>query len=169
VLRTAIGVSLLNRTSIRAALSGRSSWTGVAVMVALVGIAGATPSIVDGRISDAAAAVITTFSGWLVFGALVTSLGNWAFGHEDRRADFWPMTRALGLAQAPGLLRAIGVLESAGLAIAIFAFAWQSLAALAVIREAFGFNGRIAPAALWAVAFLPYLAVQVGLQLLLIQ
>ncbi|MBI2966150.1 MAG: hypothetical protein HYY34_08105 [Chloroflexi bacterium] len=169
VPRTAIGIALLNRAAIQAALADRSSWTGVALLVALTGIAGASPSIVNGRFSDAFATLIAALSGWLVLGTLVTSLGNWAFAPEERHADWRLTTRAIGLAQAPGLLRAIGVVDSAGLAVAILAFAWQSLAVTTVIREAFSFHGRLTPAVLWAVAFVPYLAIQVGLQLLLTQ
>lgn len=109
------------------------------------------------------------FSGWLVLGTLVTSLGNWAFAPEGRRVGWGPTTRAIGLAQAPGLLRAIGVVDSAGLVVAIIAFLWQAVAVAAVIREAFGFRQYMPALALWAVALVPSLAIQVGLQLFLTQ
>jgi hypothetical protein len=169
MLRTAFGIALLNRTAARAALSSQSSWIGAAVVVTVVGVATASPSIVDGRFSDALPQLAMAFSGWLVLGALVTSLGNWAFAHEGRRAGWGPLTRAIGLAQAPGLLRAFGVIDSAGLAVSIIVFVWQAVAVSAVIREAFGFQKRVSAIALWAVALIPFLAIQVGLQLFLTQ
>ena len=165
----ALGIAFLDGTAIDAALSRQSSWIGAAAVVTGVGVATAVPSFVDGRFSDALSALAMAFSGWLVLGALVTSLGNWAFAPEGRRAGWGPLTRAIGLAQAPGLLRAFGVIDSAGPAVSIIVFVWQAVTVSAVIREAFGFQKCLPAIALWVVTMIPYLAIQVGLQLFLTQ
>lgn len=166
---TAVGIAFLNRTAVHAALSSQSSWIGAAAVVFVVGVVGALQSIVDSRFSNALADIAMAFSGWLVLGTLVTALGNWAFALEKRRAGWGPTTRAIGLAQAPGLLRAIGIVDSVGLAVSIIAFVWQAVTVSAVIREAFGFQKCLPAIALWAVALIPSLAIQVGLHLFLTQ
>lgn len=165
--RTFIAIAFFRKTSVRAALTDPSSTRWAVAVVAVVGIAAAVPSFGREWTRDVPSALAATGSGWLMWSALASWLGNWAFGAEFGKVSWWPMARAMAFAQTPGLVRATAIVEGVGTAAALVAFLWQGAAMAVVIREAYGFRDIRPSLAILAVALIPWLALQAGILLVL--
>jgi hypothetical protein len=88
--------------------------------------------------------------GWpQLISMTVMSIGNWLFWvfiaqiiglRWGARADFEQLMRPVGFAQAPGVLRALGVIPTLGLPIAVIVFVWSGIARILAVREAMQFT-----------------------------
>ncbi|MDZ7779472.1 MAG: YIP1 family protein [Gemmatimonadota bacterium] len=107
-------------------LTGQAA--GVVVIVALAKAIGA----VDVGIGSAVGAAVVSLVGWLIWAGVTYLIGDKVFGGT---ATWGELLRALGFAQAPGVLMVLAFLPLAGL-LTFVVGVWTLAAGLVAIREA---------------------------------
>lgn len=103
-----------------------------AVVVGVVAIATAVGDAGAGA-GAAVVGILSAYLGWLVWAAVTDVVGSRVFGGT---ATWGELLRTLGFAQAPGALRALGVVPALGPWVEILTFVWLLLAGLVAIRQA---------------------------------
>jgi hypothetical protein len=88
--------------------------------------------------------------GWpQLISMVVMSIGNWLFWvfiaqiiglRWGGRADFEQLMRPVGFAQAPGVLRVLGVIPTLSFPTAVIVFVWSGIAQILAVREAMQFT-----------------------------
>jgi hypothetical protein len=144
---------------------GHTLWALAAV--GSVAVAGALPEWHEGGVPGALPVVIASISGWIIWTTVISLLGNWAFGPQHNSVSWWGAAWAIGLAQGPGVIRVLGVVEGSGPAPAIAAFGGQLAAMMLAARVSYGLRDVFRPITLILVAIVPWLILQIGVVLLL--
>lgn len=133
-------------------LTGQAA--GVVVLVALAKAIGAA----DIGIGSAVGLAVVSLLGWLIWAGVTYLIGDKLFGGT---ATWGELLRALGFAQAPGVLMVFAFLPLGGL-LAFVVGVWTLAAGLVAIREALDFSTLKA----LGTAFLGWLALVIPLALL---
>lgn len=97
--------------------------------------------------------------GWLVWTCLAYLIGVRLLGGPLTSTGWGGLARALGFAQAPGLIRVFAVVPGMGIPIALVALVWQFIAMVSAIRQALGYETTWRAIAVVAIGIVPYLAV----------
>ncbi len=114
----------------------RTATGQAAGVVALVAVAGAIGSINAGPLG-VIGALAAAFIGWFIWSAVTLFIGTRVFAGT---ADMGEMLRTLGFAQAPGVLKVLGIVPIlgwlAGLAVGI----WMLVCGVVAVRQALDFT-----------------------------
>ena len=164
--------SLLQRLG-RAALFERDLYRDVAAnpgatreaffIVGLAAVATGVGSLNDGWQAALRMGIIVGLSGWFLWTGLALLIGSKLLATPDTTATWIMMARALGFAQAPGLLRFLGVVPVTGWLISLIALVWVFMAMTVALREVLRYDSLWRAAAVIAIGLIPYLLIQVGL------
>ncbi len=109
---------------------------------------------------------VLAYVSWIVGSLLAFGIGRFAF-RAPQHVEWIAVTRALGFAHAPLLLRVLALLPGVGVAIFILSVIWQGVAILMALREAVGYPSYWRPVGILAVGFVPYVLVMASLNRLL--
>ncbi|MBI3953027.1 MAG: hypothetical protein HY330_00780 [Chloroflexi bacterium] len=143
-------------------LAADRSATGEALLVVLAtGLATGISSLDEGgarAVRDLPAGILLAFIGWVVGASIAYVAGTKVL--RGRQADVsWGMVaRAVGFAQAPGVLRVFGAIPGLGPTIAIVTLFWQFIAMTVALRQTLGYTSYWRPLGVLAIGFIPYIA-----------
>jgi len=110
-----------------------SQAAGVVVLVALAKAVGSW----DVGLTSAIAAALASLLGWVVWAGVTYLIGDKVLGGT---ATWGELLRALGYAQAPGILMVFGILPLFGGLLAVTVSVWTLVAGIVGIREALDFS-----------------------------
>jgi hypothetical protein len=108
----------------------------VVVMTALATGVGA-----GGGLAGLLAGVIASLLGWYLWSALTWWVGTRLLPEPQTQATLGELLRTIGFAQAPGLLRVLGVIPGLSMIVALVTALWMLAAAVVAIRQALDYSG----------------------------
>ncbi len=136
--RQAVGAAKLDRATYDAVARDPSATTSAALVVALASLAAGLAAAVDDGLSAIALAVVAGFVFWALSAVSAWYTGVELIRGRNRSVGFADVLRALGFAQAPGIVAVAGVVpEVSGFVTAIL-WIWTFLTSLVAIRQVFG-------------------------------
>ncbi len=115
----------------------RSATGQAAGVVALVALASAIGSYGVGGVWASVGAAGVALFGWLIWAAVTLFIGTKVF---DGTADMGEMLRALGFAQAVGVLKVFGIVPGLGVMVSFLAGIWMLVCGVVAIRQALDFT-----------------------------
>jgi hypothetical protein len=86
------------------------------------------------------AGVIASLAGWYVWSALTFWIGTRMLPEPTTQANLGQMLRAIGFAQAPGILRVLGLIPGLYVVLAAATAIWTLVAAVVAIRQALDYR-----------------------------
>jgi hypothetical protein len=109
---------------------------GVVLLSSLATGLGAGSGHLGAIVTLGAAAVLA----WIAWATLVYLIGTTLFPQPQTRADVGELLRTLGYAQAPGVLRAFGVLPLVGPLVLVIVTAWTIATMVVAVRHALDYQ-----------------------------
>lgn len=159
--------AVLKREAFRELRADHRATGQAVVVVLLVGLATGIGALDDEGLRGLPRWVATVFAGWLVWVSLAYVIGGKLIRGSGTRITWTELARALGYAQSPGLLRAVGIVSSLGVAVSLVAIIWQLVAMVVALRETFQFQSYWRTTVVIAIGFIPFLLIVGGLNVLL--
>lgn len=114
----------------------RTATGQAAGVVALVAVAGAIGSINAGPLA-VIGGLLTAFIGWFIWSAVTLFIGTKVFAGT---ADMGEMLRTLGFAQAPGVLKVLGIVPILGWVVGLGVGIWMLVCGVVAVRQALDFT-----------------------------
>lgn len=145
-----IGAATLDVPTYEEIEHDRSATGQAAAVVAIAAAAGAIGSIGSGSMIGG---VIAAFVGWAVWAFVTLLVGTFLF---NGKADLGEMLRALGFANAPGLLYILAIVPFFGGLIGPVVWLWMLICGVVAIRQALDFSTGKAIATV-LIGLLPYI------------
>lgn len=146
-----IGAATLDVPTYEEVEHDRNATGQAAAVVAIAAAAGAIGAWGSGV--GIIGAVIASFVGWIVWAFVTLLVGTYLF---KGNADMGEMLRALGFANAPGILYVVGILPFIGGLIGPVVWLWMLVCGVVAIRQALDFStGQAVATAL--IGLLPYI------------
>ena len=81
--------------------------------------------------------------GWAVWAVLTYLIGTHLFPEPQTRADTGELLRTLGFAQAPGILRALGVVPGSGSLVTALIAVWTLATMVVALRQALDYTSTL--------------------------
>jgi hypothetical protein len=125
--------SLYEEVEHDATASGQA--VAVVVLTALATGVGA-----GGGLAGLLAGVIASLLGWYLWSALTWWVGTRMLPEPQTQASIGELLRTIGFAQAPGLLRVLGVIPGLHMIVALATALWMLAAAVVAIRQALDYS-----------------------------
>lgn len=136
----------------------RDSHAGMqsAVVVVLVCLAGGFAAMGLGVVGLAgfATGTIVSLGAWLVWAAVMTTLGTMTVPEPQTKSDLSELLRVLGFASAPGVFIAFAALPSAAPLVMLIVMAWTIAAAVIGVRQALDYRSTPRAVAVCVVSWL---------------
>ncbi len=107
------------------AMSSIASGIGASGSMGLVGLAFGT---------------ITALVGWVISSLLIYFIGTRLMPEESTEADAWQLMRVMGFAQAPGILRVLGIIPFIGPLTNFAVWLWVLAALVVAVRQALDYS-----------------------------
>ena len=120
-------------------VEGDRSATGQAVAVVVLS-ALATGIGAGGGLAGLVAGVIASLLGWYVWSALTYWIGTRLFPEAATQSNLGELLRTIGFAQAPGILRVLGLIPGLYMFLAVVTAVWMLVAAVVAIRQALDYQ-----------------------------
>jgi len=130
-----------------------TAMTQAATVVILSSIAAGIPELPTTGIRGLALAAALTFVGWYVWAALTWFIGTRVLPAPQTRADIGELLRTLGFSSAPGVIRVLGVVPGARVAVEAVAAAWMLASMIVAVRQALDYSGTGRAIAVCAIGF----------------
>ena len=108
---------------------------GVVVLSALATGAGA-----GGGVAGLVAGVVASLLGWYVWSALTYWIGTRLLPEATTQSNLGELLRTIGFAQAPGILRVLGLIPGLYTFLAVITAVWMLVAAVVAIRQALDYR-----------------------------
>ena len=131
-----IGAATLDAPTYEEVEHDRAATGQAAAVVALAAAGGAIGSLAGGPFVMLGA-VISAFIGWILWSFATLIIGTKVF---DGTADMGEMLRALGFAQAIGIVAIAGILPGLGVLVRIAVGIWMLVCGIIAIRQALDFT-----------------------------
>ena len=143
--------------------------TGQAFLVVLlVSIATGIGSLGDGGPGLVPLVMVLVFVIWITLASLTYIIGATLFAVPATKAGWTPLVRALGFAQAPGILRLLGVVPVTGSWIALLANVPIVVAMIFAVREALSYESYWRAGAVVTIGFvIPWVIILVAVLVVL--
>ena len=132
-----IGAATLDVSTYEEVEHDQTATGQAAGVVALVAVAGVIGSYGAGGSVGMILAVVSAFAGWLIWSAITLFIGTKVF---DGTADMGEMLRALGFAQAVGVLKVAGIVPFLGWFASLGAGLWMLVCGVIAVRQALDFT-----------------------------
>jgi hypothetical protein len=116
-----------------------ASASGQAVAVVVL-TALATGVGAGGGLGGLLAGVIASLLGWYLWSALTWWVGTRMLPEPQTQATIGELLRTIGFAQAPGVLRVLGVIPGLHMLVALATALWMLAAAVVAIRQALDYS-----------------------------
>ena len=109
-------------------------------VVLLAALAAGIGGITAGGVFGLIFGVITALGGWLVWSFLTLFIGTRLFPTPETEADFGQMTRTIGFAASPGVIRILGVIPFLAWIVYFVAAIWMLVAMVVAVRQALDYT-----------------------------
>lgn len=106
-------------------------------VVALVAVAGAIGAFGHSGIGGVIGQLLSAFVGWVIWAAVTLFIGTRVFAGT---ADMGEMLRTLGFAQAPGVLKIVGIVPILGWLVWPVVGIWMLICGVIAVRQALDFT-----------------------------
>jgi hypothetical protein len=110
------------------------------VLIASVGAGVGSIGLQAASLSALVAGSVAALFAWVVWAFLVMVIGTQLLAERRTRADVQQLLRTTGFAQAPGILRAAGILPVLGPTIYVVVSLWIVVATVVAVRQALDFT-----------------------------
>jgi hypothetical protein len=133
------------------------------IVVVLSALAAGIGSFSDGGITTVLAITLGALVGWFVWAGLTYFIGTKVLPEPETKADMGQLLRTTGFAQAPGLLRVLGIIPMLGGLISLVASVWMLVAFVIAVRQALDYRSTGRAVGVCLIGFLVYLAIIIGI------
>lgn len=112
------------------------------LVVMMVCVAGGVAAMGYGEIGIPAfvSGAIISLGAWLVWAAVITTVGTFALPEPQTRSDLPELLRVLGFAAAPGVFIALAAMRAAAPLVVIVVSLWTIAAAVLGVRQALDYR-----------------------------
>lgn len=126
------------------------------LVVTLVCLAGglAAKALGLAGLSGFVTGTIVSLGAWLVWAAVMTTLGTMTVPEPQTRSDLPELLRVLGFASAPGVFIAFAALPSAAPLVLVIVMAWTTAATVIGVRQALDYRSTPRAIAVCVVSWL---------------
>lgn len=139
----------------------------IVFLAAFASTAGTFNEVGAGAWRELPRALFLGYIGWVTGTFLVFVIGTRLFRSPYSAANWAAVSRVMGYASAPVLLRVIGATPEIGAAVVVLTLVWQALAMLVGIKETLKYGSYWKPMLILATGAAPYVAVQIAFNALL--
>ena len=164
--------AILDKSAYAAVSTPTASGLPALVVVTVAAVATGIGTFSDeGRLSGLSGLpprVVLGLVGWVALASVGYVVGSWLRSNEDSATSWGIVARAFGLAHAPLVLRAVGVLPGLSLLIPLITAVWTFIALAVAAREALQLDSSWKSFVVALAGFAAYLLVYGGLSFLLI-
>ncbi len=84
--------------------------------------------------------LLAALAGWLLFAYVIYLIGAKLLPEPGTKADFGALLRAMGFANAPGVVKLLGIVPELHLLVSIVAFVWVFVATVTAVRHALSYT-----------------------------
>jgi hypothetical protein len=110
------------------------------VLIASVGAGIGSIGLQAASLSALVAGSLAALFAWIIWAVLVMVIGTQLLAERRTSADVHQLLRTTGFAQAPGILRAAGIVPVLGPAIYVVVSLWIVVATVVAVRQALDFT-----------------------------
>ena len=153
----------------RSILSDSTNLAQALMVVSLGAVASGLGTLDDSGIKTLAPTIVIGLFGWVVWSWLIYVLGVHLPGKlfpKSKTPNMRNVFRVIGFAQAPAMLRVVGIFSSLGPMIAILSLIWIVAAMSLVTSQLFGTKSLAHSAFVVLMSFIPYILIVGGFTLL---
>ena len=127
------------------------------LIVALVALATGIASLGTTGPIGLLVGVVLAIAGWALWAWIVHLIGTKIMPSHSTHADWGQLARTLGVAQSPGIFRALGFIPVVGNIIFAVASIWMLVAMVVAVRQALDYTSTLRAIAVVLIGFIPYL------------
>ncbi len=167
-----VRAALLDRKLYNEVVADATATGPALVIVILAWIAVGLGDLDDGGLDALAkipAWIVLGLASWIVGTSLTFFIGTKVLKTPQTNTSWSGLARAMGFAQAPGLLRVLGIIPGIGPAVAVSFVIWWLLTTVAAIRQAMNYGSDWRAFGVLMLALPLYVIIVVGYLLLLAQ
>ncbi len=135
-----IGVARLDAQAYEAVEHDEAATGTALAIVVLASIANGIGSLRETGIGGALVGVIFAVIGFVLYAGIAYLIGGKVFATAETRVTWGQLLRTLGFAQAPGILRVLGIIPVIGSIIGFVVAVWILVASVIAIRQACDFS-----------------------------
>jgi hypothetical protein len=117
-----------------------AAWQSLLIVTLVCAAAGVGTIGLGAGASAFAAGSILALGGWLVWAAIVVTLGTVALPERDTASNLPELLRVLGFAAAPGVFIAFAALRSAAPVVVLIVSIWMLAAGVVGVRQALDYR-----------------------------
>jgi len=139
-IERAIGVARFDPQAYEAVEHDEAATGTALAIVVLASIANGIGSLRDTGILGAIVGAIFAVIGFVLYAGIAYLIGAKVFATAETRATWGQLLRTLGFAQAPGVLRVLGIVPVIGPIIGFVVAVWILVASVIAIRQACDFS-----------------------------
>ena len=154
-----IGAAMLNVRTYEEVEADRDATPQAVVVVVLSSLAAGIGAWRLGGVSALLGGLISALIGWAVWAGIIFLIGTKLLPEPQTRSDIGELLRTLGFAQAPGILRILGVVPIFGWMISIAAFVWMLAAMVIAVRQALDYKSTGRAVGVCVIGFIAYLVI----------
>jgi hypothetical protein len=111
--------------------------------------------------------VLGALVGWVIWAFLTYFIGTRLLPEAATQADMGQLLRTIGFAQAPGMLRLLGIIPFLGRFVLVACSIWILVAFIVAVRQALDYRSTGRAIAVCLIGFAAYVLVTVAIYLLL--
>lgn len=162
-----IGAARLNAATYEE-IEADTTATGQAMsVVILAAVAAGIGSLGDAGLRGLIATTLAALAGWFIWAGLTWLIGTKLLPESQTQADFGQLLRTIGFSSVPGLLRVLGFIPILGGLIVFVSSVWMLAAMVVAVRQALDYRGTGRAVIVCAIGFVAYMAVTIGLVMIL--
>ena len=169
LLSRMVRAALLDKHLYKEVVADRGSMAQALLVVVLVAVATGVGLFDEGGLTGVRALpaqIVLGLVGWVVWTSITYFAGTKLLGTPETHASWSTVARAIGFAQTPGTLRALGILPGLGILISLVTVVWQFVAMVVAIRQALDYRSHWRAIGVISIGLIPYLFIVGGLNLL---
>ncbi len=114
--------------------------TGQAATVVLLAAFASVANILGEPFPILISGVLAALIGWLLFAYLIYLIGAKFLPEPETKADFGALLRAIGFANAPGIIKLLGIVPELRVWVLFVAMVWVLVATIAAVRHALSYT-----------------------------
>ncbi len=156
VIERAIGAARLDPRAYEDVEHDQTATGPALVIVAIAAVANGIGSAGEAGVLGLIGGVVFALLGFVLYAGIAYLIGGKLFATRETTATWGQLIRTLGFAQAPGILRVLGIVPVIGGLIQLIVGVWILIASIIAIRQACDFStGRAVLTAVvaWIVYF----------------
>jgi hypothetical protein len=128
-------------------------------VVLLASLATGFGSIRAGGVSLLVGGIILSVIGWAVWALMTFMIGTKILPEPQTKADLNQLLRTTGFAQAPGILRVLGIIPLLGLPINFLIAIWMLVAMVVAVRQALDYTSTMRAVGVCVIGWVIYLVI----------